>query len=183
MNQPNESEQANRLKLERLKGTWYRATPDRLYDLCVSQIVRNIGTVLLSRSASAKYRVRETVGPLPSPIAESVVRAYARFYLDTLAQLERDEYFNGCAQSQSVPIISYYDVLMAFVAASKCSLTSLDYKQCMHATSTLEARLRLKLEAHITATAQKQVQIESNCFKLVKTRTIDLKRKTPFQNR
>lgn len=185
MNQE-EVEKANKLKLDRLKGTWYHATPDKLYDLCVKKVTRNIDLILVKscndskRLPKSRYRVRETVGPLPSPICESLIREYARFYVETLAQLEREEYFNTDeARKQSTPsrVISYYDVLMAFVCTpSKCSLNSVDYRQCMWATSALETRLKQKLEAQVL----RNEPIRSNYFKVVENRAINKDNRSVF---
>lgn len=186
MNQE-EQEKANKLKLDRLRGTWYHATPDKLYDLCIRKVVRNIELILTrttsvqadnngggntTKKSKSKYTISEHVGPLPSPICESIIREYARFYVDTLSQLERDEYFNNeevrrKQSSSSSRLVNYHDVLMAFVCTpDKCSLASLDYRQCMWATSTLETRLKQKYEAQLAARRQ---PIESSYFKLVRT--------------
>lgn len=197
MNQE-ELERANKLKLDRLKGTWYHSTPEKLYDLCIRKVVRNINLIIskspapnkpssksTSSSSKPRYRINENVGPLPNPICESLIREYAKYYVETLSQLERDEYFNNInneAQQQQQAnkpkrLVSYYDVLMAFVCTpEKCSLATIDYRQCLWATSTLETRLRQKLEAQLSRTFSSKLSepnVQSNYFKIIKIKPVN----------
>lgn len=194
-NRTSEMEKSNKLKLERIKDSWYHSSPTRLYDLCIRVLVRNVNlviernvnpppttTVMVPDSKSTKrrartkkkhnrhhhhhhhhqpkYKLRECVGPLPSIICESFIKEYFRYYLSCLAKLERDEYFKNDAASQNEPTqsrkaklvrpVTYYDVLMAFICTpDKCCLDNVDYRQCMWSTSTLENRLKQKLEAQL----------------------------------
>lgn len=243
MNNHEELEKANKLKLERLKDTWYHSSPDKLYDLCIKAVVHNIDLILTKREplpsvtitatttttttintknaarnnssssstnkrsllttqpapvsrhssqhhhhhqqqhqVESKYKLKDSIGPLPSIICESLIKEYGRYYLETLAKLERDEYFNNHEQlktssKNSSKPVTYFDLLMAFVCTpDKCSLSNVDYRQCIWASSTLETRLKQKLEAQL---AQKQT-IDSNYFKIVKTRITNNNAKQRF---
>ena len=133
-------------RLERLKHTWYFASPGRLYDLCVEAVVRNPG-LLLSRyeSTSHRFTLAEHTGPLPANICKSLIQQQAKIYQQQLGQLERRDYFQIVNLKMTPPeqLVSVYEFLMALASRpDKANLSYVDYRQCVNARSTLDQRLR-----------------------------------------
>ena len=101
-----------------------------------------------------KYKLRDTIGPIPNCICQSIIVEYSKYYLKRLEEHEREQYFqienvsNKAKANKSIKnikLITYYDLVMAFASrAEKCSLKTIDYRQCIWSHSTLEERIKTK---------------------------------------
>lgn len=92
---------------------------------------------------------------MPNCICQSIIEEYAKYYLKTLERHEREQYFqieniSSKAKAQATTatrkLINYYDLMAAFASRpEKCSLSTVDYRQCIWSHSTLDERIKIKL--------------------------------------
>lgn len=140
-------------RLDRIKQTWYFATPSRLYDLCVEAVLRDPRVLLGRCETSDRFTLAEHIGPLPANICKSLIQQQAKIYQQQLGQIERRDYFQMVDLKMTAPeqIVNFYDFLMALASRpDKANLTYIDFRQCLNARSTLDQRLRQREggEAH-----------------------------------
>ena len=105
---------------------------------------------------SLKYLLRDSIGPIPNCICQSIIVEYSKHYLRLLEKHERDEYFlieknakltKKPDKAKRIDLINYYDLVMAMASRpDKCNINIVDYRQCIWSHSTLEQRLKLKMK-------------------------------------
>jgi hypothetical protein len=101
-----------------------------------------------------KYRLRDTIGPIPNCICQSIIVEYSKYYLSRVERHERNQYFQienisnkekPRKSIKNIKLITYYDLIMAFASrAEKCNLNTIDYRQCIWSHSTLDERIKTK---------------------------------------
>lgn len=179
----------NTTSIDQIKHSWYHTTPSTLYSLCIQTIVRNVNTILVTKnqldskhhqqqqhsSIRLKYRLNDSVSILPNNICQSILQSYAQHYLDQLGRLERIEFFqiqtNKSEQMQTdqperIQLIAYFDLLLAFASRpDKIYLNKIEYKQCVWSSSTLEQRLRTRIQNDLLSDSSIQ-QLNTNYFRL-----------------
>lgn len=161
---------------EKLKQSWHFVSPPRLYDLCVETLARSPLLILTKAHGKkrSKYTLAEQVGPLPSNICKSLIKQYAKIYLEQLGKIERRNYFQIINKKQTdrsgtPELISFYDFLMALASKpDKANLAYVDYRQCMNARSTLEQRLQQREESDVRSIRSKQpVHLKDRDLRLI----------------
>ncbi|CAF0782583.1 unnamed protein product, partial [Brachionus calyciflorus] len=190
---PSEKDKFELIKIENIKKTWYHSNPKSLFNLCITTLVENVHTILvrtdldkdkLKKRPKSKYKLAEHVGPLPSCITELITKEYLKFYLNTLANMERDEYFsvkeiNHHTNILNKKLISYYDLLMAFVhTPTKCNINKIDYRQCETYKSILEQKLKAKFENQLNFNKK----INTSYFKLIRNKKSNSNRGESIHN-
>jgi hypothetical protein len=192
--------------LDKIKNSWYHASPKSLYYMCIDTLVRNIELILVkntqkhassqkktksktaplssspSSSIQLKYCLADTVGNLPSCVCHSLIKSYAQYYLEQLGRLERAEFFQIGrkidSQSEKMQIdqqqhqsntnlITYYDLLMALASRpDRVYLNGIEYHQCIWSSSTLEQRIRTRIQNELLSQTDSIQQLNSNYFRL-----------------
>jgi hypothetical protein len=178
--------------IDKIKESWYFSTPKTLYSLCIDSLVHNINIILVKNkqtksnnnnnnntnsSKQLKYCLADTIGTIPQCISQSLIQSYAKYYIDQLGHLERNEFFqitnnnrqnnNNNNNSNEKQLVSYYDLLLALASRpDRVYLNKIEYNQCLHASSTLEQRIRTRIQTDLLSQTDRVQQLISNYFRL-----------------
>jgi hypothetical protein len=91
---------------ESVKESWSRVSPKRLYDICILKIVSNIELIIKERETKTScnncYQINDSIRSMPKCIWQSLIKAYAIYYHNELAQRERDDYFNTIKRNNTI---------------------------------------------------------------------------------
>jgi hypothetical protein len=190
MNRSNQQKQSIQTSIDcidKIKESWYFTTPKTLYSLCIDSLVHNINIILVknkqttksnntnSSQKNLKYYLADTIGTIPQCISQSLIQSYAKYYIDQLGHLERNEFFqitnnnnnNNKNNSNEKQLVSYYDLLLALASRpDRVYLNKIEYNQCLHSSSTLEQRIRTRIQADLLSQTDRVQQLISNYFRL-----------------